>query len=65
MPYGLLVFTLVTLALVKAGLVAIYFMHLKFEARFLSVIAYAPLVVASILIFLIAMEWTFQPHWLY
>jgi cytochrome c oxidase subunit 4 len=64
-PYVLLVITLVVMALVKAGLVAVYFMHLKFEAKFLSVIAYSPLVVASILIFLLAMEWTFQPHWLF
>lgn len=65
LPYVLMVVTLIVMALVKAGLVAIYFMHLKFEAKFLSVIAYAPLVVASILIFLLAMEWTFQPHWLF
>jgi cytochrome c oxidase subunit IV len=65
MPYGMLVILLVALALVKAGLVAVYFMHLKYESRFLSVIAYAPLAVASILILLVSLEWIFQPHWLF
>ena len=65
LPYGVMVITLVVLALVKAGFVAVYFMHLKFEAKFLSIIAYAPLVVASILILFLALEWIFQPHWLF
>src|SRR5947208_514060 len=59
-----MVILLVAFALVKAGLVALYFMHLHYDAKFLSIIAYAPLVVASILIVMPAMEWTFQPHWL-
>lgn len=63
LPYGLLVVLLVALALFKAGLVAVYFMHLKYESRFLSVIGYAPLAVASILIIIISMEWLFQPNW--
>jgi len=65
MPVTPMVVLLVAFALVKAGLVALYFMHLHYDAKFLSVIAYAPLVVASILIFMLAMEWTFQPHWLF
>jgi len=65
MPQVPMVIMLVAFALVKAGLVAMYFMHLKYDSKFLSVIAYAPLVVASILIFMLAMEWTFQPHWLF
>ena len=56
---------LIALALVKAGLVAVYFMHLKYEAKFLSIIAYSPLAVASILILMVALEWAFQPHWLF
>jgi cytochrome c oxidase subunit IV len=63
LSYGLLVVLLVVLALVKAGLVAVYFMHLKYESRFLSVIGYAPLAVASILIIMVSMEWLFQPDW--
>ena len=65
MPHTPMVVLLIAFALVKAGLVAVYFMHLKYDSKFLSVIAYAPLVVASILIFMLAMEWTFQPHWLF
>jgi cytochrome c oxidase subunit 4 len=56
---------LIALALVKAGLVAVYFMHLKYEAKFLSVIAYTPLAIAGILILLVGMEWAFQPHWIF
>ncbi|HEY6170679.1 MAG TPA: cytochrome C oxidase subunit IV family protein [Candidatus Kapabacteria bacterium] len=64
-PYAMLVILLIALALVKAGLVAVYFMHLKYESRFLSVIAYAPLAVASILIIMVSLEWIFQPKWLF
>jgi cytochrome c oxidase subunit 4 len=64
-PYGMMVTILIALALVKAGLVAVYFMHLKYEKRFLSIIAYAPLAVATILILLVSLEWIFQPHWLF
>jgi cytochrome c oxidase subunit 4 len=65
LPHAALYILLIALALVKAGLVAVYFMHLKYDAKFLSVIAYTPLAVASILILLVAMEWAFQPHWLF
>ena len=65
MPHTAMVVLLIAFALVKAGLVAVYFMHLKYDATFLSIIAYAPLAVASILIFMLGMEWTFQPHWLF
>ena len=65
LPHAGLYILLIALALVKAGLVAVYFMHLKYDAKFLSVIAYTPLAVASILILLIALEWAFQPHWIF
>lgn len=41
------------LALAKAALVAAYFMHLRFEARTLGVIAVTPLAIAILLIFVI------------
>ena len=63
MPKTPMIILLLSLALVKAGLVATYFMHLKYGAAFLKVIAYAPLVVATFLIFIVSMEWIFQPHW--
>ncbi|MEI8134657.1 MAG: cytochrome C oxidase subunit IV family protein [bacterium] len=65
MSHTPMVVLLIAFALVKAGLVAMYFMHLKYDAKFLSVIAYSPLIVASILIAMLALEWGFQPHWLF
>ncbi|HET7340659.1 MAG TPA: cytochrome C oxidase subunit IV family protein [Methylomirabilota bacterium] len=41
------------LALGKAALVAMYFMHLKFEARTLGLIAVTPLAIATLLVFVI------------
>jgi len=41
------------MALAKAALVASYFMHLRFEARTLGVIAVTPLAIATLLIFVI------------
>jgi cytochrome c oxidase subunit 4 len=65
MPRTAMVLLLLALALVKAGLVAQYFMHLKYDSKFLSLIAYSPLIVASILMAVLAAEWAFQPHWLF
>ena len=42
---------LCALALAKAALVAAYFMHLKFETKTLTWIAFTPLVIAILLIF--------------
>ena len=44
---------LVALAVSKATLVALYFMHLRFETRTLGYIALTPLVIATLLIFII------------
>jgi cytochrome c oxidase subunit IV len=44
---------LVGLALGKAALVAMYFMHLKFELRTLGLIAITPLVIATLLVFVL------------
>ena len=41
------------LALGKAVLVAMYFMHLRFETRTLGMIAIIPLLIATLLIFLL------------
>jgi cytochrome c oxidase subunit 4 len=65
LPHTAMVVALIALALIKAGLVAQYFMHLKYDAKFLSVIAYVPLIVAGILITMLSVEWAFQPHWLF
>ena len=44
---------LCALALGKATLVAMYFMHLRFEARTLGLIAVTPLTIATLLVFLL------------
>ena len=44
-------FLLVGLALSKASLVALYYMHLKFEKRTLGLIALTPLLLCVLLIF--------------
>ncbi len=44
---------LCALALGKAALVAAYFMHLKFEAKTLTWIAFTPLAIATLLVFIL------------
>jgi cytochrome c oxidase subunit 4 len=41
------------LAVAKAALVAMYFMHLRFETRTLGMVAIIPLVIATLLIFIL------------
>jgi cytochrome c oxidase subunit IV len=45
-----LITLLCALAIVKAGLVAMYFMHLKFERKTLALVVLTPIVLAGILI---------------
>ena len=44
---------LCALALGKASMVAMYFMHLKFETRSLGMVAITPLLIATLLIFVL------------
>ena len=44
---------LCSLALGKAALVAMYFMHLRFETRTLGMVAITPLVIATLLVFVL------------
>ena len=44
---------LCALALGKAALVAMYFMHLRFETRTLGMVAITPLAIATLLVFLL------------
>ncbi len=53
---NLLILTLIALAIWKAVLVAMYFMHLKFEPKAVSVVAASPLLPAAILIILVLFE---------
>ncbi len=48
---------LVALAIWKAALVAIYFMHLKFEPRRFLLVVLAPLPLAVILVVAVLQEW--------
>jgi len=50
LPRGIFVTVLVILALMKAALVAAYFMHLRFERLTLVFIALAPLIFGVILL---------------
>jgi len=47
------VFLLVSLAIGKAALVALYFMHLRFEVRTLGVIALTPMILCAFLLFML------------
>jgi cytochrome c oxidase subunit 4 len=49
-------------ALVKAAIVAMYFMHLRFETRTLGLIAVTPLAIATLLVFVILPDASFVPH---
>lgn len=55
MPLAKLVIgaALVVLAVWKASLVAMYFMHLRFETKTLGAIAITPLAIATLLVFLL------------
>ena len=44
---------LCALALTKAAMVAMYFMHLRFEVRTLAMIAVTPLLIATLLVFVL------------
>lgn len=48
-PRGLIAFALVSMALFKAGLVALYFMHLISERTTLKMICIIPLILGAIL----------------
>lgn len=53
---------LIGLALSKASLVALYFMHLKFEKRALGIIALTPLILCTLLIIALLPDLTSTPH---
>lgn len=53
---------LISLAVSKAALVAMYFMHLRFERRTLGLIAVTPLVLGALLVFLLVPDHSAVPH---
>ena len=58
----LIAILLVGMALSKASLVAMYFMHLKFEPRTLGLIAVTPLLLCALLIFALLPDHSATPH---
>lgn len=56
LPRNLLLLALVFLAVWKAALVALYFMHLRFEGNRLRLLAAAPLPLAFILVLAVITE---------
>ncbi len=56
LPRNLLLLALVFLAVWKAALVALYFMHLRFEGNRLRILAAAPLPLAFILVLAVITE---------
>ena len=53
---------LVALAISKASLVAMYFMHLRFETRTLGYIALTPLLLGTLLIFILLPDHRYVDH---
>ena len=64
LPFGKLIngTLLCALAVGKAAVVAMYFMHLKFETRTLGLIAITPLAIATLLVFVILPDSLFVDH---
>jgi cytochrome c oxidase subunit IV len=64
LPFGKIVngTLLCALAVTKAAMVAMYFMHLKFETRTLGLIAITPLLIATLLVFIILPDSFYVNH---
>lgn len=58
----LIAILLVGLAITKAALVAMYFMHLRFERRTLAVIAVTPMLLCVLLVFALLPDHSAVPH---
>jgi cytochrome c oxidase subunit 4 len=58
----LIVIALIALALSKASLVAMYFMHLRFERRTLAMVAVTPIFLGTLLVFILLPDHSAVPH---
>jgi len=56
LPRGMLILVLLALAIWKALLVALYFMHLRFEGNRMRIFAVAPLPLTVIVVIAVIME---------
>lgn len=54
----ILIVILLAMALIKAGLVAAYFMHLKYDNKLLTLVATTPLFLVAVAIAVLAFEYT-------
>jgi len=59
---GLVALTLVALAVSKAALVALYYMHLRYDRRLLTYIAVSPFFLSAILIVALLTDSTLNPR---
>jgi cytochrome c oxidase subunit 4 len=62
LPRVIVVIALIALALSKASLVAMYFMHLRFERRTMAMIAVTPIFLGGLLIFILIPDHSAVPH---
>ncbi len=62
LPKVVVAILLISLALSKASLVAMYFMHLRFERRTLGLIAVTPLAIGTLLVFILVPDQSAIPH---
>jgi cytochrome c oxidase subunit 4 len=53
---------LVSLASAKAALVALYFMHLRFETKTLGYIALTPVLIGALLVMVLLPDSLYMPH---
>ncbi len=53
---------LVSLASAKAALVALYFMHLRFETKTLGYIALTPILIGALLVLVLLPDSLYMPH---
>ena len=58
----IIVILLISLALSKASLVAMYFMHLRFESRTMALIAVTPIFLGTLLVFILIPDHSAVPH---
>ncbi|MEE9136958.1 MAG: cytochrome C oxidase subunit IV family protein [candidate division NC10 bacterium] len=58
----IIVILLIGMALSKASLVAMYFMHLRFEPRALGIIALVPLILCVFLVLMLLPDHSAVPH---
>ncbi len=57
LPKGIAVSILIVISFLSAALVALYYMHLRFETKLLWLLAFIPFPLVAILILTVIQEW--------